>query len=189
MRHGHVHGHSIPMYAPAVDSSISSGASTTNNSKRSSVQVKQDESHEHLLLDIESVKRGSDTRTSLMVRNIPNKYTQSMLLSEFQESGHGPGTIDFFYLPIDFRNKCNRGYAFINFWDYRDIVSFFNTYDGKSWKIFKSEKICCITYARIQGKDGIMKRFQNSALMEKDQEYRPLVFSPNGEVIVDDLST
>jgi len=25
--------------------------------------------------------------------------------------------------------------------------------------------------------------------MEKDQEYRPLVFSPNGEVIVDDLST
>jgi len=189
MRHGHVHGHSIPMYAPAVDSSISSGASTTNNSKRSSVQVKQDESHEHLLLDIESVKRGSDTRTSLMVRNIPNKYTHSMLLSEFQESGHGPGTIDFFYLPIDFRNKCNRGYAFINFGDYRDIVSFFNTYDGKSWKIFKSEKICCITYARIQGKDGMMKRFQNSALMEKDQEYRPLVFSPNGEVIVDDLST
>lgn len=182
-------GRAMASYAPAstghghvVDSSISSG--NTSTGKRSVVQPKQDDtSAEPLALSIQAVKQGMDTRTSLMVRNIPNKYTQTMLLSEFGDSGHGPGKIDFFYLPIDFRNKCNRGYAFVNFFDYRDILSFYDTYNGKSWKIFKSEKICCITYARIQGQEGMMKRFQNSALMEKDQAYRPLVFSPNGDVV------
>lgn len=187
----HQLGHTIPVYNVhnpvvsaqhhIVDSSISSG--NTSIDRRSDFQARNEDNGDQLTLDIQAVKRGLDTRTSLMVRNIPNKYTQSMLLSEFEESGHGPGKIDFFYLPIDFRNKCNRGYAFVNFVDYRDILSFHETFNGKSWKIFKSEKICCITYARIQGKEGMMKRFQNSALMEKDQAYRPLVFAPNGEVI------
>lgn len=183
------HGHTMPMYAPPMtlshltDSSISSGANS-NNAKNMRNGTK-DESTDHLILDIDAVKQGADTRTSLMVRNIPNKYTQSMLLSEFSKCGHGPGKIDFFYLPIDFRNKCNRGYAFVNFVDYRDIVSFHNAYNGQSWKVFKSEKICSITYARIQGKEGMMKRFQNSALLQKDQEYRPLVFSFDGQIIED----
>lgn len=134
----------------------------------------------HLMLGISSVESGRDTRTSLMVRNIPNKYTQQMLLSEFTENGHGPGKIDFFYLPIDFKNRCNRGYAFINFVDYRDIVPFHRQYYGQHWKNFNSDKICDITYARIQGKTGMLKRFENSALMEKDDEYKPLVFVSHG---------
>jgi len=183
---------SVPIYAPSMpiahmtDSSISSSANSASNGKRLQQKNVREENTEHLLLDIEAVKQGCDTRTSLMVRNIPNKYTQTMLLSEFSKSGHGPGKIDFFYLPIDFRNKCNRGYAFINFVDYRDIVSFHNTFNGNSWKVFRSEKICSITYARIQGKEGMMKRFQNSALLQKDQEYRPLVFSPDGQLADDE---
>ncbi len=44
---------------------------------------------------------GSDARTTLMVKNIPNKYTQKMLLATIDE--HFRGTYDFFYLPIDFK--------------------------------------------------------------------------------------
>eukprot|EP01119_Soliformovum_irregulare_P011987 TRINITY_DN3074_c0_g1_i2.p1 TRINITY_DN3074_c0_g1~~TRINITY_DN3074_c0_g1_i2.p1 ORF type:complete len:687 (+),score=177.89 TRINITY_DN3074_c0_g1_i2:164-2224(+) len=63
-----------------------------------------------------------DLRTTLMIRNIPNKYTQKMLLAAVDERHRG--TYDFFYLPIDFKNKCNVGYAFINFIRYDCIVSF-----------------------------------------------------------------
>lgn len=139
-----------------------------------------DGQNQHLMLDLDAVESGTDTRTSLMVRNIPNKYTQQMLLTEFAENGHGPGVIDFFYLPIDFKNRCNRGYAFINFVDFRDILMFHRQYYGKHWRTFNSDKICDITYARIQGKAAMLKRFENSALMEKDEEYKPLVFVSEG---------
>lgn len=56
---------------------------------------------------------------------------------------------DFFYLPIDYRNKCNMGYAFINFIDAIFIVEFFQQFDGKGWECFNSDKICQITYGKI----------------------------------------
>ena len=45
---------------------------------------------------------GEDQRTTLMVRNIPNKYSCRMLLAKFEENHEG--AIDFFYLPMDFKN-------------------------------------------------------------------------------------
>ncbi len=63
-------------------------------------------------LDLDKIARGEDRRTTLMIKNIPNKYSQKMLLAAVDEAHRG--TYDFFYLPIDFKNKCNVGYAFIN---------------------------------------------------------------------------
>ena len=168
-----------PYYAHVVTTdagSINSGRSSRSYGS----SMKDDGDNRHLMLDLEAVEHDLDTRTSLMVRNIPNKYTQQMLLDEFHESGLGPGIIDFFYLPIDFKNRCNRGYAFINFVEYKDIITFHRQYFGKHWRIFNSDKICDITYARIQGKAAMLKRFENSALMEKDEEYKPLVFVSDG---------
>ncbi|KAF1326793.1 Mei2-like protein, partial [Globisporangium splendens] len=129
-------------------------------------------------LSIERVSAGEDTRTTLMIRNIPNKYTQQMLLHEINV--HHRGQYDFFYLPIDFKNKCNMGYAFINFMDAASIVPFYQEFDSQKWMNFSSEKVCAISYARLQGKQAMITRFQNSSLLEKHESYRPLVFVSSG---------
>lgn len=92
-----------------------------------------------------------------MIRNIPNKYTKKMMLSTLD--GNFKGKYDFFYLPIDFKNNCNVGYAFINFIDLGSILPFYKEFHNKKWLKFKSEKICKIRYARIQGKEDCKKHF------------------------------
>ncbi|KAA8499437.1 Protein MEI2-like 4 [Porphyridium purpureum] len=137
------------------------------------------ESNSRFSLNIARVLEGKDTRTSLMVRNIPNKYTQRMLLATIEETHRG--LFDFFYLPIDFKNRCNVGYAFINFVRPTDIVSFFERFHARKWGKFNSEKICEIAYARIQGKASLVAHFQNSSLMNEDPKCRPVLFNTAGE--------
>ena len=99
---------------------------------------------------------------------------------EFQNNGYGSDKIDFFYLPIDFKNKCNRGYAFVNFVEVEDIVSFFNRYNEQRWNVFNSEKVCVIMYARIQGKEAFLRRFEHSEILDKEDEFQPLFFISHG---------
>lgn len=90
------------------------------------------------------------------------------------------GTYDFFYLPIDFKNRCNVGYCFINFLNTRSIPAFVEDFHGQRWKSFNSEKVCAVSFARIQGKQAMIARFQNSSLMDKVDEYKPLLFHSSG---------
>ena len=71
-------------------------STTSHGSGSSSGNRAREDENASLLLDIEAVRLGRDTRQSLMVRNIPNKYTQKMLLSEFAESGHGSDKVSLF---------------------------------------------------------------------------------------------
>ena len=64
-------------------------------------------SDESLLGLVARVACAADKRTTLMIRNIPNKYTQKMLLNFMYQAGF-EGKFDFFYLPIDFRNSAYR---------------------------------------------------------------------------------
>ncbi|KAJ8752623.1 hypothetical protein K2173_005512 [Erythroxylum novogranatense] len=129
-------------------------------------------------LDVDRIIRGEDSRTTLMIKNIPNKYTSKMLLAAIDE--HCRGTYDFLYLPIDFKNKCNVGYAFVNMIDPQQIIPFYKAFNGKKWEKFNSEKVASLAYARIQGKAALIAHFQNSSLMNEDKRCRPILFHTDG---------
>lgn len=132
------------------------------------------------VIDVKSFWDNNDYRTTLMIKNIPNKYTQTMLLESINKN-HAY-TFDFMYLPIDFKNKCNVGYAFINFIDCRYILSFYQEFDGKKWEKFNSEKICALSYARIQGRLNLEKHFQSSSIMGQDHSMRPIILSISNNI-------
>ncbi|KAG2434876.1 hypothetical protein HYH02_012076 [Chlamydomonas schloesseri] len=134
-------------------------------------------------LDAVKIRSGEDRRTTLMIKNIPNKYTQKMLLATIDEQFRG--TYDFFYLPIDFKNKCNVGYAFINMINPFDIIALVERFNNRRWERFNSEKVCSISYARIQGRAALVAHFQNSSLMHEDKRCRPILFTANGTETTD----
>ncbi|CAN4124162.1 unnamed protein product [Withania somnifera] len=147
-------------------------------SRRNEGNSSQTDNKKQFELDIERISRGDDKRTTLMIKNIPNKYTSKMLLAAIDERHRG--TYDFVYLPIDFKNKCNVGYAFINMTDPSLIVPFYQAFNGKKWEKFNSEKVATLAYARIQGKAALIAHFQNSSLMNEDKRCRPILFHTDG---------
>jgi len=153
-------------------------SSIDRRNRRVDSSALQVDSKRQYQLDLEKINKGDDTRTTLMIKNIPNKYTSKMLLAAIDELHKG--TYDFFYLPIDFKNKCNVGYAFINMISPTHIISFYQAFNGKKWEKFNSEKVASLAYARIQGRTALISHFQNSSLMNEDKRCRPILFHPNG---------
>jgi len=147
-------------------------------SRRNDSGANQSDNKRQYELDVDRIMRGEDSRTTLMIKNIPNKYTSKMLLAAIDESHKG--TYDFIYLPIDFKNKCNVGYAFINMTNPQHIIPFYQTFNGKKWEKFNSEKVASLAYARIQGKTALIAHFQNSSLMNEDKRCRPILFHSEG---------
>ncbi|KAK3692689.1 RNA recognition motif 2-domain-containing protein, partial [Podospora appendiculata] len=130
--------------------------------------------HNHV--DVNRIREGIDVRTTIMLRNIPNKVDQAMLKRIVDESSWGK--YDFMYLRIDFANDCNVGYAFINFVDPLDIIDFVNARGNQRWNCFKSDKVAEISYA---SKDCLVQKFRNSSVMLEAPHYRPkLYFTSNG---------
>lgn len=108
---------------------------------------------------VEEAQSGrKDARATLMIRNIPNKYTQPMLLELLERDF--AGTYDFFYLPMDVRNRCNLGYAFVNFVAAKHTVPFYRAFQGRTWLEFNSKKVCEVTFARVQGRKALLEHFR-----------------------------
>ena len=105
-------------------------------------------------------------RKTVMIKNIPNRYTKEMMIELINK--RFAKRYDFFYLPIDFERDANVGYAFINFADTDSLRDFFVAFHGTKWPIFNSDKVCNLSYARIQGVAACTEHFQDSSLMKQN---------------------
>lgn len=123
-----------------------------------------------------------------MIKNIPNKYDLSTLVDEVDQNFRGK--YDFLYLPIDFENNCNLGYAFINFIEPMHILLMYELYEAKRWRKFKSVKACHLSYAKFQGKFKLISHFEKSPIISNlDIDKRPLVLNitePYPSIVVPD---
>ncbi|KAI3495545.1 hypothetical protein L1887_37888 [Cichorium endivia] len=168
---------------PGLGPTIAESMSERGRARRVDQNGSQTDSKKQFQLDLDKITSGEDTRTTLMIKNIPNKYTSKMLLAAIDENHSG--TYDFLYLPIDFKNKCNVGYAFINMLSPTHIIPFYQAFNGKKWEKFNSEKVASLAYARIQGKMALVTHFQNSSLMNEDKRCRPILFHSEGSEATD----
>ncbi|CAD6577280.1 MAG: hypothetical protein TREMPRED_001898 [Tremellales sp. Tagirdzhanova-0007] len=139
----------------------------------------------------ERILSGLDSRTTLMVKDVPNKLSRQELVDVLSEVRRilrlnriqlnyaqvVPGEFDFVYLRFDFSNRCNVGYAFVNFTSIKSLYEFIRTRVGKKWNMFSSEKVC---YATIQGKSALISKFRNSAVMGVLEQWRPQIFYSSG---------
>ncbi len=165
--------------SPRTSESMARSRSSQNSTVDGSSKVNQ---NEYVFNMEEANDKGATEsargRTTLMIRNIPNKYNQAMMLDLLNRSY--AGQYDFFYLPIDFKNKCNLGYAFVNFKCTKQTAVFYKEFHKQRWKEFNSRKVCEVTYARVQGKEAMVDHFKNSRFPCENEEYLPLVFDTDG---------
>lgn len=118
-----------------------------------------------------------DTRTTVMLRNLPNNYTRLMVVNLLNQEGF-KGKFDFLYLPIDFRSKAGLGYAFVNLCDPSYVQQFWKTFDGFTKWVLPSSKVCQVSWSGPhQGQAAHVERYRSSPIMHSSvpDECKPIV--------------
>ncbi|KAL8553109.1 hypothetical protein ACS0TY_001673 [Phlomoides rotata] len=138
-----------------------------------------------------------EENTTIMIKNIPydcsrndliNMLDYFCLLENDKAKNEGTGAeefvtyaYDFIYLPIDFRSKKGRGFAFVNFTNVRAVWRFLDEFHQTSWYFVQGQKwskkieIAC---AKFQGKEALVNHFRGSVFECETDEFLPAIFSP-----------
>lgn len=186
--------------AESIPSSSSRGSvctlkSSSFNSSRNDEQSKprklpKEYRHCHVPKNLNLAEEFSKTSqnaapwTTIMIRNIPNRYSQQDLIGELEEMGFA-GTFDFLYLPMDKGTLRNVGYSFVNFsehsWAEKCMESFqdhtFNLHQKSS-----NSKMARVSVAHMQGLEDNVRHYERSVVNSaKLKSRRPVVLS-NGSL-------
>ena len=165
-------------FAGISNSSLSnSNIDISNNSFNSKIIVVDiKEQNFEPNVDINKILSLKDTRTTIMIKNIPNKFGRELLLSTIDQNFKG--TYDLFILPTDGNKNKNFGYSFINFTSCYYIPFFYYMFNGKKWSSTNSQKICEITYSKVQGRENLVAHYPNKIIhfnavtnQNEDQKY------------------
>ena len=146
--------------------SLSTNNLNKSNSLNKSERTSINEKSVQLIVDIKKIIFLEDKRTSIMIKNIPNKFTGELLLNIINQNFQY--TYNIFILPTDNNKYKNYGYAFINFISSYFIPYFYSMFNGKMWSKTNSQKVCEITYSKIQGRKNLMSHYQGKIVYQND---------------------
>ena len=117
-------------------------------------------------IDMKRIIYLEDRRTTLMIKNIPNKFSRDLILKIINQEFEG--AYDLFVLPTDANGYKNFGYSFINFTNTYYIPYFYFIFNDKKWPNTNSKKVCEITYSKIQGRNNLISHYSNKIIYKND---------------------
>merc|ERR1712232_1071203 len=85
-----------------------------------------------------------ETRTSLLLRNLPGSFTRDKVMEVLRTLGFGT-KVDFLYNPWNLKVKQNCGYAFVNFTTPEGAVECLRTLHGFGWDA-QGEHVCEVSW-------------------------------------------
>jgi len=124
------------------------------------------------------------SRTTVMLRNIPEGYNRKMLMELLDAEGFR-GKYDFLYLPFDFSSFLCLNHAFINFVTPADAEQVKQQLSGrKQWSV-ASENVCSVDWNdKQQGLSSLIERYRNSPVMHESvpEECKPVLLQEGKRV-------
>ena len=145
----------LPLYnSPIIPNGISNNPFLYQAINEGNLSGSYDADTPNNIININNIIKNEDKRTTLIIKNIPNNYTMSLLLIEFK--ANFKNKFDVIYLPQDKVNDCNLGYGFINFIHPLHLILFYKEFMGKKWNYFNSQKRCFLAYSNYQGKKDLI---------------------------------
>ncbi len=141
--------------------------------------------------------RSMSNPTTLMIKNLPNTLTREDLFSFIQKSVPA-GAVNFLYMPIDYKNRLNFGYAFVNLISELYVEIFYANVLGKRIRENRtsshptstpaSTRPLDIVPARVQGFSANINRLIASpVLFSVDEQSLPMIFFNDVQVSFRDL--
>jgi len=122
---------------------------------------------------------GGETRTTVMLRNMPTSLTRNVLLEMLTKLGFA-GCFDMVYLPVDFSTGAGLGYAFVNMVSSNAVPPLWEAFDNFSAWGIETDKVCAVSWAEPnQGLSAHVERYRNSPVMHPavPDEWKPALFS------------
>jgi RNA recognition motif-containing protein len=90
--------------------------------------------------------------TTVLLRNIPTRYTTNWLIEEIHNTGN---RCNFVHMPMAKKFDINLGYAFINFITPAEALDFFENFQGHQFvKQPRSAKRAAVEFSSLQGFDA-----------------------------------
>lgn len=125
-------------------------------------------------ISLEALLSGEERRKTVMLRNIPNSFSQKTLLSIL--TSIIPASYEFVYMPVDVHTKSNLGFGYVSVSDTQSLILLYKAMHLHCWPNTNSKKVCEVVFARIQGHHDLRRMSKNWSIMKLPEEYHPLFF-------------